>query len=87
MLVTVNSYHPSLIFAGKADACPSEVPNGAPLLALPENIRLGWKWQTVTNTQAYYNAEFITYIRKKLLSRAQYYKTIYERNLRISVLS
>jgi len=28
------------------------------LLALPENIRLGWKWQTIANTQAYNGMKF-----------------------------
>ncbi len=29
------------------------------LLAFPTNIRLEWKWQTLTNTLAYYGMEFI----------------------------
>ncbi len=31
--------------------------------ALPANIRLGWKWLTVTDTLAYYDTETITAIK------------------------
>ncbi len=37
-------YHPSLILAGKAmSLCPSKATPKGRLLALPANIRLGWK--------------------------------------------
>jgi hypothetical protein len=46
------------MFASKAGAYPREALSGAPLegrfLALPANIRLGWKGLSVTNTLAYY---------------------------------
>ncbi len=47
MFVPGKPFQPSLMFAGKAIAYPSEAPSGAPLygrlLASPTNIRLGWK--------------------------------------------
>jgi len=43
------------MFAGKAGAYPSEgTPLQSRLLALPTNIRLGWKGFPRTNTIAYY---------------------------------
>jgi len=46
------------MFAGKAGAYPSEHLSGAPLygrpLALPTNIRLGWKSLPGPNTLTYY---------------------------------
>ncbi len=51
-------FQPSLMFAGKAGAYPSEAPLGAPhkgrLLASPTNIRLGWKGLPGTNALTYY---------------------------------
>jgi len=41
------------MFAGKVGAYPSESLQGRPL-ALPTNIRLGWKGLPRTNTLAYY---------------------------------
>ncbi len=58
MFVPGKPFQPNLMFAGKARAYPSEALSGAPLygklLALPANIRLGWKGLPGTNTQAYY---------------------------------
>jgi hypothetical protein len=47
-------FQPSLILANKAGAYPSETLSGAPLLALPTNIILGWKGLPGANTLAYY---------------------------------
>jgi hypothetical protein len=37
------------------------------LIFLPVNIRLGWKWQTVKNTLAYYDVESITTVESFLV--------------------
>jgi hypothetical protein len=54
------------MFSDKARAYPSEPPfrystNRARLLALPTNIRLGWKSFPGTNTLAYYKNSYIMY--------------------------
>ncbi len=62
---TVSYFHPRLIIAGTAGAYH----NGAPystlgwLVALPKNVRLGWKWMEVANTLAYYNMATITTVK------------------------
>ncbi len=63
MFVTVSQLKLRVIFAGKAGAYPSGTPYGTPLKALPENIRLGWKWLTEANTLDYYNTELITVVK------------------------
>jgi hypothetical protein len=57
VFANVGHHHPSLIFAGKASKPTFKA------LALPANIRLGWKYLTVTNTLAYYGTELITTIK------------------------
>jgi hypothetical protein len=54
------------MFAGKAGVYPSEAifTCSTQVLALPANIRLGWKGFPGTNTIAYYQ-KFITYGLKK----------------------
>jgi hypothetical protein len=51
-------FKPSLMFAGKARAYPSEALSGAPFsgrpLALPTNIGIGWKGLPMTYILAYY---------------------------------
>jgi hypothetical protein len=46
-------FQPSLVFAGKARAYPSEAPFRCKLLASPTNITLDWKGLPGTNTLAY----------------------------------
>ncbi len=46
--------HLSLVYKGKVGAYQSVVPFGR-LLALPTNIRIGWKWKEMTNRLAYYD--------------------------------
>jgi hypothetical protein len=53
-------FQPSLMFAGKAEPTQVKKLLGAPLLALPANIRLGWKGLPGTNTLAYYGNLKIT---------------------------
>ncbi len=61
MFVDVNQLHSSLIFKGKAGAYQSGAPHVTPIyLALPANIRIGWKWMTVANTLAYYDTTKLT---------------------------
>ncbi len=64
MFVPGKSFQPSLMFAGKAGAYPSE---GASLLgrllASPTNLRLGWKGLPRTNTLAYYESLKITTVK------------------------
>ncbi len=40
------------------------------LLALLSNIRLGWKWLTVTDTTAYYGTELITAVKGFMVEAA-----------------
>jgi hypothetical protein len=49
--------------------------SGAPLLALPKNIRLGWKALLWTNTLAYYEHSYIT--RVKSFINGQTYQTFF----------
>ncbi len=56
MFVPGKPYQPNLMFAGKTGAYPTEVD----FLALPENVRLGWKGLSETNTPAYYENPWIT---------------------------
>ncbi len=79
MLATAIPVHPSLIFAGKVGAYLSGAlmrvqPNGR-LLALPENIRLGWKLMAVANTLTFYNAAAIMAV-KSFIVQAPYRKTL-----------
>ncbi len=66
MFVAGKPVQPSTVFAGKAWACPVKHISGTPLkgklLALPTNIRLGWKSLPGTNTLAYYENPQITAI-------------------------
>ena len=51
------------MFAGETEAYPSEAFSGTPLLgrvlALPANIRLGWRGLPGSNTLAYYENPLI----------------------------
>ncbi len=38
--------------------------NSSKGVALPTDIKLGWKWLTVTNSQAYYDMELIATVKK-----------------------
>ncbi len=67
MYVPGKPFQPSLMFAGKAGAYPSEAPfrcsslgSYPRLWALPTNIRLGWNGLKGTNTLAYYENSQIT---------------------------
>ncbi len=56
------------MFAGKARGLPedSSLQDSTPRegsLVLSRNIRLGWKWLTVTNTLAYYGVKITTAVR------------------------
>ncbi len=72
-------FEPSLMFAGKARAYPSEEPSYQDkLLALPTNIRLGCKSLPKKNA--------LTYKFCNMDPRCKYYKTFYRRNLQIFVI-
>ncbi len=64
MFVPGKPFQPSLMFAGKARAYPSEAASGAPLygrpLALPTNIRLGGRGLPGTNTVNYSREKYYT---------------------------
>ncbi len=49
-------FHTSFIFPGKARSLPLEWSFLGAAPALPAIIRLWWKWITVANTLAYFNA-------------------------------
>ncbi len=51
---TVREFH-----FGKLQPCPHTFLSKVKLRVLPKNISLGFKWLTVINTLAYYNAELI----------------------------
>ncbi len=53
MFVPNKPFQPSLMFEGKAGAYLSEAQLLERLLALPTNIRIGWKGLPVINTLAY----------------------------------
>jgi hypothetical protein len=57
-------FHPSLIFASKANSAQGEHNSGAPLkgklLALPANVRLGRKGLPGTNDVAYFDSSSVT---------------------------
>ncbi len=67
MFVNVSHFHLSLVYASKAGAYHSGAPNGTLLWKLASslawNIRLEWKWLTLTNTLAYYNTSRITAVK------------------------
>ncbi len=79
--------HLHLSLKGKVGAYQSVALFGR-LLALPTNIRLGWKWKEMTKALAYYDMAV-----KSLIAKApdgiwaQCYKTIYVRYLRMLVIS
>ncbi len=52
MFANTSYFHPGLQFVGKAGVYLSRATNDR-LLALPTNIRPGWKGLTETNTLAY----------------------------------
>jgi hypothetical protein len=66
MFVTCKVLQPSLMFGGKAGAysAPERSPPWDRILALPTNIRLGWKGLPVTNPRSLLRA-FVNYGRKK----------------------
>ncbi len=82
MFATVSHFHPSLIFPGKAEAYQSWAPTGlrfnGSLLALPTNIRLGWKWMEVANTLAFYDEATITAIKQGLYSQHSIFSVTYK---------
>jgi hypothetical protein len=51
-------FQPSLMFAGKARAYPSDAP-----FRYSTNIRLGWKGVPGTNTLAYYKNLYLTAVK------------------------
>jgi hypothetical protein len=56
------------------------------LLALPANIRLGWKRMAVANTLAYYNTAKVTPVKVSITDpRDQCYKTLF-RNIPMFVI-
>ncbi len=76
MFVTVTNFQPSPIFADKARAWvePSQDPtNKGKLQDFPTNIRLGWKCLSVTNTVAYSDTAFITYLKRFIVQALQNY--------------
>jgi hypothetical protein len=46
---------------------PTRVATTGRLVALPANIRLGWKWLTVINTLVYYGPNFITVVKNFMI--------------------
>ncbi len=61
--VSVGHLNPSLIFEGRLGAYTQSV---LPLVkgpVFPKNIRLEWKWLSVTNALAYNPAAFITIVK------------------------
>ncbi len=67
VFASVSHFHTSLVFAGKTGAYQSGAPEGIQpngwLPALPPNIRLGGKWLTFSNTQAYCHTAKITAVK------------------------
>ncbi len=57
--------HSRLIFVGK-DRRLTELHSNSRLLALAANVRLGWKWIAVANTQASYHTATITENKKAI---------------------
>ncbi len=57
--------HSRLIFVGK-DRRLTELHSNSRLLALPANVRLGWKWIAVANTLASYHTATITENKKAI---------------------
>jgi hypothetical protein len=87
VFVPGNPFQPSLMFSDKARAYPSETPfrystNKARLLALPTNIRLGWKSLPGTNTGLL--QKLIHYVHWVL---GPMLKIFFARNLQIFVIS
>jgi hypothetical protein len=77
------NFHPSLLFTSKAGAHLTGVQNNGRLLALPTNVRLGWKCMTLANTQAYYLIARITDIKSFIAQHwILFYKTFYSCNCR-----
>ncbi len=67
MFDNISHFHPSLIFEGKdAGHLPewstyhTGLHSKGRILALPENISLGWYYLIVANTQAYQRTELFT---------------------------
>ncbi len=62
------------MFASKAEACPSEAPFRCSTLgfalALPANIRLGWKGLPRANTLAYCGNPYITAVKSFIVQAA-----------------
>ncbi len=64
MFATAVYFNPSLIFEDKARAylCKPPYDGNSRLLALPENVTLGWK-MAVSNTLAYFNTATIASVK------------------------
>ncbi len=55
----------------------AELHSNGRLLALPSNIRLGWKCMEVTNTRAYYDTATITAVKSLTVQALGYFETFY----------
>jgi hypothetical protein len=67
VFASVSHFHRSLVLESKAGAYHSGALNSTLFLklaySLARNIRLEWKWLTLTNTLAYYNTARITAVK------------------------
>ncbi len=61
-IILLNVIMPN-VFMPIVVAPPKGVHSEGWLLALPANIRLGWKWLVLTNALAYYSAPLITAVK------------------------
>jgi hypothetical protein len=66
MFASVVLFHPILVLSGKAGAYQSGA-TYSNLLALPTNIKLGWKWMAETNALAYYDSATVTSIKSLIV--------------------
>ncbi len=69
--LTVSGFCPSLIFQRWLEHLLGLVSIGR-LLTLPGNIRLGWKWLTVTNTLAYFDTVSITAVKSFIVQNPDF---------------
>jgi hypothetical protein len=71
MFVTDRPFQPRMMFTSKAGAKLSSAPLEGRLLALPTNIRPGWKGLRERNTAAYCEHSLITTV-KSLITLVQF---------------